>query len=75
MNEKFYLPMKEHLRWQKPTNCLSVFDHFVGLTLARVNKLFRYLHQQNIRARDAQSHIENSAKHQKWSVLQKNSYG
>ena len=70
MNEKFYLPMKEHLRWQKPTNCLSVFDHFVGLTLARVNKLFRYLHQQNIRARDAQSHI-----HQKWSVLQKNSYG
>ena len=21
------------IRWQKPTNCLSVFDHFVGLAL------------------------------------------
>ena len=20
-------------RWQQPTNCLSVFDHFVGFTL------------------------------------------
>ena len=21
------------IRWEKPTNCLSVFDHFVGLAL------------------------------------------
>ena len=21
------------IRWQKPTNCLSVFDHFMGLAL------------------------------------------
>ena len=21
------------IHWQKPTNCLSVFDHFVGLRL------------------------------------------
>ena len=21
------------IRWQQPTNCLSVFDHFVGLAL------------------------------------------
>ena len=27
-------------RWSKlPTNCLSVFDHFVGLTLKGLNKL------------------------------------
>ena len=25
------------IRRQDPTNCLSVFDHFVGLALKRVN--------------------------------------
>ena len=24
------------IRWQKPTSCLSVFDHFVGLALKRL---------------------------------------
>ena len=24
------------IRWQKPTRCLSVFDHFVGLALKRL---------------------------------------
>ena len=24
------------IRWQKPTNCMSVFDHFVGLTLKKL---------------------------------------
>ena len=28
------------LRWQKPTNCLSVFDHFVGLALKGTLKSF-----------------------------------
>ena len=23
--------LQQFVRWQKPTNCLSVFDHFVGL--------------------------------------------
>ena len=27
------------IRWQKPTNWLSVFDHFVGLTLKDCNAL------------------------------------
>ena len=27
------------IRWQKPTNCLSVFDHFVGLALKGLNVL------------------------------------
>ena len=25
------------IRWQQPTNCLSVFDHFVGLALKGLN--------------------------------------
>ena len=24
------------IRWQQPTNCLSVFDHFVGLPFKRL---------------------------------------
>ena len=27
------------IRWQKPTNCLSVFDHFVRLTLKGLKSL------------------------------------
>ena len=25
------------IHWQKPTNCLNVFDHFVGLALKGLN--------------------------------------
>lgn len=25
------------IRWQKPTNCWKVFDHFVGLVRKRLN--------------------------------------
>ena len=28
------------IRWQKPTNCLSVFAHFVGLALKRLIHLW-----------------------------------
>ena len=26
------------IRWQQPTNCLSMFEHFVGLALKELNK-------------------------------------
>ena len=26
------------IRWQKPTNCFSVFDHFVGLALKELEQ-------------------------------------
>ena len=29
-------------RRQKPTNCLSVFDHFVGLTLKELNLVHEF---------------------------------
>ena len=28
------------IRWQKPTNCLSVFDHFAGLALKGLRSQF-----------------------------------
>ena len=27
----------QKIRWQQPTNCLSVFDHFEGLALKKLN--------------------------------------
>ena len=30
------------IRWQKPTNCLSVFDDFVGLALKGLKGLQRF---------------------------------
>ena len=30
------------IRRQKPKNCLSVFDHFVGLGLKGLNKIWEY---------------------------------
>ena len=31
------------IRRQKPTNCLSVFDHFVGLALKRLRPVWIFL--------------------------------
>ena len=32
----------QRIRWLLPTNCLSVFDHFVRLALKRLSSLFWY---------------------------------
>ena len=43
LNEKFNFfcsamaKLTQAIRWQKPTSYLSVFDHFVGLTLKGLN--------------------------------------
>ena len=34
------------IRRQQPTSCLSVFDHFVGLALKRLNQLLSYFKSQ-----------------------------
>ena len=31
--QQFVVKQTQTIRWQWPTNCLSVFDHFVGLAL------------------------------------------
>ena len=39
LNRKLHKMVKhtQTIRRQKPTNCLSVFDHFVGLTFKRLS--------------------------------------
>ena len=33
----------QRIRWKKPANCLSVFDHFVGLVVKVLNYLLMHL--------------------------------